>query len=80
MNQSSIARKTAYMGLFTAVGLILSYVEALIPFYFGIPGMKLGLANIMVLLAMETVGYLPALFINLLRILLAGFLFGNLYS
>ena len=38
--------KTAYMGLFLSFALILSYVESLIPFYFGVPGVKLGLANL----------------------------------
>ena len=38
--------KTAYMGLFLSFALILSYVESLIPFYFGVPGVKMGLANL----------------------------------
>ncbi len=70
----------AYMGLLVALGLILSYVESLIPFFFGVPGMKLGLANIMVLFGMELLDNKKAIGINVLRILLAGFLFGNLYS
>ena len=38
--------KVAYFGVFTALALIFSYVETLIPFNFGIPGVKLGLANL----------------------------------
>ena len=45
-------KKTAHMGLFLASALILSYIESLIPFYFGIPGVKLGLANLAVLFAL----------------------------
>ena len=41
-------RKIAYLGVFLALALILSYVESLIPFYFGIPGVKLGLTNLIV--------------------------------
>ena len=40
-----MARKTAFLGVFCAAALILSYIESLIPFFAGIPGMKLGLAN-----------------------------------
>ena len=52
MTASQGKGKTAYMGLLLAFALILSYVESLIPFFFGIPGMKLGLANLAVLLTM----------------------------
>ena len=37
--------RVAYFGVFTALALIFSYVESLIPFQMGIPGVKLGLAN-----------------------------------
>lgn len=73
-------KKTAYMGLFLATALILSYIESLIPFYFGIPGVKLGLANLAVLLALYRYGWKEALLLNFMRILLAGFLFGNLFT
>lgn len=72
-------KKTAYMGVFLAFALILSYVESLIPFFFGIPGMKLGLANLAILLALYVYGYKEALILDLTRVLLAGFLFGNLF-
>lgn len=72
-------KKTAYMGVFLAFALILSYVESLIPFYFGIPGVKLGLANLAVLLALYVYGYKEALLLDITRVLLAGFLFGNLF-
>lgn len=38
--------RVAYFGVFTALALIFSYVETLIPISFGIPGVKLGLANL----------------------------------
>lgn len=43
-------RRTAELGLFLALALILAYVESLIPLSFGIPGIKLGLPNLIVLL------------------------------
>ena len=39
-------QKTAYLGLFSAVAIILGYVESLVPVFAGIPGIKLGLANL----------------------------------
>ena len=73
-------KKLVNLGLLLAVALILSYVESLIPFGFGIPGIKLGLANLAVLLCLYCMGTKEAIIINVMRILLAGFLFGNLYS
>lgn len=70
--------KTAYMGLLLAFALLLSYVESLIPFFFGVPGMKLGLANLAVLLALYLFGGREAFLLNVLRILLSSFLFGNM--
>ena len=50
-------KKTAYLGVYLALALICSYVESLIPFYFGIPGVKLGLTNIVVVLMLYCVGH-----------------------
>ena len=74
------AAKSAWMGMFLAAALILGYVESLIPFSFGIPGIKLGLANLAVLLALYRIGTKEAFLIDVLRIVLSGFLFGSLYS
>ncbi len=73
-------RKTANLGMLLAAALLLSYVESLIPFGFGIPGIKLGLANLAVLLCLYCWSGKEAFALNVMRILLAGFLFGNLYS
>ena len=67
-------------GLLLAYALVLSYIESLIPFAAGIPGIKLGLANLAVVLCLYKKGRRDALLLNVCRILLAGFLFGNLYS
>ena len=63
-----------------AFALILGYIESLIPFSFGIPGIKLGLANLAVLITLYRSGVKEAILVDLLRIVLSGFLFGNLYS
>lgn len=73
-------KKIAYLGLFLALALICSYVESLIPVSIGIPGVKLGLTNVVVILMLYTIGAREAFLISMLRILLAGFLFGNLFS
>ena len=73
-------RKIAYLGVFLALALILSYVESLIPFYFGIPGVKLGLTNLIVVVMLYCTGTKEAFGVSVARILLAGFLFGNLFQ
>lgn len=72
--------KTAYLGMFVTLALIASYVESLVPFYFGAPGIKLGLANLITVVLLYRSGWKDALIVSVLRILLAGFLFGNVFS
>ena len=72
-------KKTAYMGVLLSFALILSYVESLVPFYFGAPGVKLGLANLAVVAVLYWYGWKEAVLLNVMRVLLAGFLFGNLF-
>ncbi|MBN2853190.1 MAG: Gx transporter family protein [Clostridia bacterium] len=60
-----------------AQALVLSFFERLIPINFGIPGVKLGLANIVSLVAIFILGPVPALMIQIGRILLAGLMFGS---
>ena len=77
---SSKAGKTAYLGLCLALALICSYVEVLIPFPIGIPGVKLGLTNVVIVGILYLGGWRDAAMVSLARVLLAGFFFGNLYS
>lgn len=70
----------AYFGVFTALALIFSYVETLIPINFGIPGVKLGLANLIIVIILYQTGWKEALLLSVVRIVLAGFLFGSLFS
>ncbi len=73
-------KKTAELGFCLAVALILSYVESLIPISFGVPGIKLGLPNLVVVLLLYRQSAKEAILVNAARILLSGFLFGNLFS
>ena len=76
MNQ----KKLANLGLFAAVAIIFGYVESLIPFFAGIPGMKLGLANLAVLFILEKYTWKEAALVSVIRIFIIGFMFGNLFS
>ena len=73
-------KKTAFLGVFLALAMICSYIEMLIPFNFGIPGVKLGLTNIVVVLMLYTIGTREAIMVSVLRVLLMGILFGNVMS
>ena len=72
--------RAAYFGIFTALALILGYVEMLIPIQFGIPGVKLGLANLVTILVLYKMGWKDALFLSVVRIVLGGFIFSNLFA
>lgn len=72
--------KVAYFGVFVALALIFSYVETLIPIQLGIPGVKLGLANLIIVIALYKMSAKEALLLSVTRVLLAGFLFGSLFS
>ena len=79
-NESPAAKRVALSALFASLALIFSYVEAILPAAPGIPGIKLGIANLVVIIAMYRLDLRYALVINLIRILLAGFMFNGLYG
>lgn len=72
--------RAAYFGVFTALALIFSYVEALIPFSVGIPGVKLGLANLVIVITLYKIKPGEVLLLSVTRVVLAGFMFGNYFS
>ncbi len=71
------AHKVAGYGLLIALAFIFSYVEALIPLPIPIPGIKLGLANLVNVVGLYTVGIAGTLVVGLLRIVMVGFTFSN---
>lgn len=75
-----LSKKVASCGLFLSFALILGYVEGLFPLPTGIPGIKLGLPNLAILLMLYLFGWKEALIIDILRIFLSGFLFGSMFS
>ena len=75
-----MASRAAMFGVLTALAMILSYVEVLIPISLGIPGVKPGLANLVIFTALYMTTPGDAFGISMVRIVLVGFTFGNLYS
>ena len=73
MNTKSVA----YCAMLTALAMIFGYVEALVPFHFGLPGVKLGVANIVIVLALYQLPAGQVFAIQVMRIVLVSFLFGN---
>lgn len=73
-------KKIAYISLLISLALICSYVESIIPFNVGIPGIKIGLANIVSVIAIYLFDPFVGVIVVIVRVLLAGFLFGNLYG
>ena len=74
-----MSRKISINAMFTAFAVVLSYIETFVPVA-GIPGVKLGLANFAIVLAIYMLGYKNAITINIVRILIIGAFFGNLFS
>ena len=84
--KSTRTRRLAYSALLAALALIFSYIEVLIPFNFGVPGVKLGIANLVVIIDLSVLfilqryGYRDAFAVSAVRILVIGFMFGNGFS
>lgn len=74
MNTRQIAR----YGLFLALALVFSYFETLLPVFVAVPGIKLGLANVITIIILYENGWKPALVFSVLRVLIAGVLFSGI--
>ena len=70
------ASKVAQYGLITALALVLSYLESLLP-PLGVPGVKLGLPNLAIVFALYRLSWKDACVVSLARVVLATLLFGN---
>lgn len=77
---TSRIKRIAFCGVFTALAMIFSYIESIIAIPIGIPGVKLGVANIAIIVVIYIVGYTEAVVVNFIRIALTGIMFGNIYS
>ncbi len=75
------SKKVAFLGLCTALALILAYVEILMqPLFPSIPGIKMGLPNIIIVFLLYRRSAASAFGVSLLRILLVSILFGNVMT
>lgn len=77
VNSVSQNKITALSGVFIALAMILSYLENLIPINVAVPGVKLGLANLVTIVSLFKLGLKPTIVISIGRIVLSGVLFGN---
>lgn len=75
---SQKTKKVAYLGLCTALAMVLAYVEVLMPpLINSIPGIKLGLPNIAIIFVLYRFGFGSAAAVSFVRIVLVSLLFGN---
>ena len=73
-------KNVALYGLLLAMALVLSWLEALVPLSFAVPGIKLGLPNVAVVFALYRLGWRNAALLSVLRVLLVSLLFGNVLA
>ena len=78
MRSGKYIRQITTMGMLVALAMVLGFVETLIPINFGVPGMKLGLANIVVVIALFLFDIKTAVVVSILRIILIAMTFGNM--
>lgn len=77
-NRPHGARSVAFCGMFTAVAIVMGYIESFIVIPGLLPGMKLGLANCVILFVLMGYGFGSAAFVSLVRIIAVNSLFGNM--
>lgn len=72
------AGRITILGMMVAVAMIFSYIETFIPINLAIPGIKLGLANIVTMIVLVEMGFKDAVIVSLIRVCLSSLLFGNI--
>lgn len=80
MKETKQTKRLTFLSMCVAIALILGYLESLIPLFSGIPGIKLGLSNIVIVWILYTYNFKDALLVNIVRVILNAILFGNVYS
>ena len=80
MKEKEKARKVALYGILLALAVVMSFVETLVPIPMPVPGVKLGLANLVTMTGLYLVGIPGTICVTLVRVVLVGFSFGNPYS
>ena len=79
-NEKSFSRDVALTGLLAAFSIILSYIEYLLPINIAIPGIKPGIANVAIVVALYILDYKKAIIIDVIKLIVIGILFGNAFS
>ncbi len=77
--KKNLVTRLAFLGVFTALALVLSYVESLLPpIWSAVPGIKVGLPNIIIIILLYKLGVKEAAIVSLIRVLFSSFLlFGS---
>ena len=73
-------KKVAMLGLTIALAMIMSYIEALVPLSFAVPGIKMGLANIVIIFVLYKIGTKEAILVSIIRVILVSLLFSNVMA
>jgi heptaprenyl diphosphate synthase len=79
-NNGLSTKQIALRGMLVALAMVLSWFESRVSLGIMIPGMKLGLTNLVVMIALYRLSEKDAIFINIIRILLVSMTFGNMFS
>ena len=74
------AQKTAKLAVYIALAFIFSYIESLIPLPIPFPGVKLGFANLVIIVVLYQSGFAAAFGVSLIRNILNALTFGNLFA
>lgn len=74
------AKRVTFLGLSIALAMILSFVEHQIPALVAIPGIKVGLPNIVMIFLLYRVGWKETVIVSIIRIILVSMLFGNIQT
>lgn len=80
MKEKERARKVALYGILIALAMVMSFIESLIPIPIPVPGVKLGLANLVTITGFYLIGIPGTICVTILRVVLVGLSFGNPYS
>ncbi len=73
-------KKVATLELTNPLAMIMSYIEALVPLSFAVPGIKMGLANIVIIFVLYKLGTKEAILVSLIRVILVSLLFSNVMA
>ena len=80
-NNASRIKKLTFLGIFASLAMLLSYVEFLLPPLFAaVPGIKLGLPNIVIIFILYRFGLKDAAAVSFIRLSLSALLFGSVIT